>query len=90
MVHFNTISIISWTKTLSYRSVIYDLCIALYSFNQVYLIYHGRREFTSTDFSKLSVLQRLFSFMIIRNCPLSVFKRYPKILKIDPVSSDSG
>ena len=37
----------------------YDLCIAMYSFNQIFLIYHGKRELTSTDFSKLSVLQRL-------------------------------
>ena len=47
----------------------------MYSFNQIFLIYNGEREFTSIDYSKLSVLQRLFSFMTISICPLSVLKR---------------
>ena len=49
----------------------------MYSFNQLFLIYRGKRGFTSKDSSKLPVLQRFFSFMTISDFPLSVLKRCP-------------
>ena len=57
--------------------VLFTIHVLLCSFNEIFLINNGEREFASNDFSKLSVSQRFFSFVTISNCPLSVLRRCP-------------